>query len=106
MHIRTNRTTSYRSITSPHSGPGRPTLRPLGAPTSIRVRTDRTGTPLEIRLTGRGRGGRVTSLQETWRIDDEWWRTPISRLYHRIVLENGRVMTIYRDLVEGGWYTQ
>ena len=49
---------------------------------------------------------RVASILEEWRIDDEWWRTPISRRYVTLVLENGRTVTIYEDLVEGGWYRQ
>lgn len=91
-------------------GPARDTrLRPLGSPALLAVRADRNGTPLRIRTSGRGASvppgwASVTSIQESWRIDDEWWRTPISRLYHRVVLENGKVTTIYRDLVDGGWY--
>ena len=43
--------------------------------------------------------------QKIWRIDDEWWRSPISRLYYQVVLENGRVMTLYRDLTDECWYS-
>jgi hypothetical protein len=48
----------------------------------------------------------VIAIQESWRIDDEWWRHPLSRLYHRIILEGGGVLTLYRDLTEGIWYAQ
>ncbi|UCC25576.1 MAG: hypothetical protein JSU98_00505 [Gemmatimonadales bacterium] len=77
-------------------------LRPLDAPCPVQVRTGGDGTPAEVRL---GHGPlRVLSIRERWRIDDEWWRTPIHRIYHQVVLEDGRVSTLYRDLVDGGWY--
>jgi hypothetical protein len=42
-----------------------------------------------------------------WRIDDEWWREkPVSRLYWRVVLEEGRIVDVYRDLAGGKWFKQ
>ncbi|MEX0856219.1 MAG: hypothetical protein WD056_01500 [Gemmatimonadota bacterium] len=91
-------------------------LRPLDSPFPIRVRVDPEGRPVELlraperrtpeekRRRGSERVGRVMAIRETWRIDDEWWRRPISRLYHEIILESGRILVIYRDLVEGGWW--
>lgn len=56
----------------------------------------------------------MARIREIWRIDDEWWRRPISRLYHEVVLVTGAILTLYRDLREegpeeggpgeGGWY--
>jgi hypothetical protein len=41
----------------------------------------------------------VASVQDRWRLDDEWWRErPISRLYHALVLEDGTLLTVYHDL--------
>jgi len=48
----------------------------------------------------------VAAVQDRWRIDDEWWRHPISRLYFSLLLEDGRTLTIYRDLVTGRWSQQ
>lgn len=79
-------------------------LRALNEPRPARVETDDGGTPLAV-LHGRRRR-RVEAVRETWRIDDEWWRRRISRLYHTVVLEDGRSVTVYRDLVEGRWYVQ
>jgi hypothetical protein len=46
-------------------------------------------------------------VQDTWRIDDEWWRErPVSRVYRRLALEDGRVVTVYEDLVSGRWAMQ
>ena len=90
-------------------------IRPLNSPSPIQVRTDAEGRPVEVWF-GRGGGGtkgragtrpeRVSAIREVWRIDDEWWRRPISRLYHEVILENGKLLTLYLDLVEGGWWEQ
>jgi hypothetical protein len=79
-------------------------LRALNEPRRVRVQADARGRPVRI-VDGR-LGRRVEAVRETWRIDDEWWRRPISRLYHSVVLENGKSVTLYLDLVEGGWYMQ
>ena len=84
-------------------GPG-PRLRPLATPRPIRVRTDAHDRPLAI---GSERGWiRIEAIREEWCIDDEWWRTPVSRDYRVVVLDNGRVETIYRDRVSSTWYRQ
>ncbi|GAG18260.1 unnamed protein product, partial [marine sediment metagenome] len=48
----------------------------------------------------------VAAVQDRWRIDDEWWRKEVSRLYFSLLLEDGRTLTIYRDLVTGRWFQQ
>lgn len=55
----------------------------------------------------RGRRHAVVEIQETWRVDDEWWRAqPISRRYARCRLGDGRTMTLFEDRVRGGWWLQ
>lgn len=81
-----------------------PRLRPLATPRSIRVRADRHHRPLAL-WTGRGWTA-VAAIREEWRIDDEWWRVPVSRDYRVVVLESGRVETIYRDRLTSDWYRQ
>jgi hypothetical protein len=80
-------------------------LRSLGFPSPVRVQVDQKGQPIKIGHQGRRGGGNVAFIQEIWRIDDEWWRSPISRLYYQVVLENGKVMTLYRDLTDECWYS-
>jgi hypothetical protein len=81
-------------------------LRPLNLPTPVEVRTDGNGRPLALR-TRRGRPVEpVAQIRESWRIDDEWWRRPVSRHYHQVALEGGRIATLYRDLTDGRWYEQ
>jgi hypothetical protein len=49
----------------------------------------------------------VEEVLETWRIDDEWWRKrPVSRMYYRLLLEDGRTVTVYEDLTSGRWWEQ
>ena len=91
-------------IESPAPGPGA-RLRPLGRPSALRVHTDAGGRPIRV-LRRKGRSEAVVAVRETWRVDDEWWRDPVSRLYHEIVLADGRLLTLYRDLLDGSWYEQ
>ena len=61
------------------------------------MEADGEGRPVAVTLAA----GDCASLQvqDAWRIDDEWWRErPVSRLYFSLVLEDGRVVTVYQDL--------
>ncbi len=54
---------------------------PLNAPRPIQVTVDERGLPTAV-----VRGGQpvvVATIADTWRIDDEWWRDEISRLYYQ-----------------------
>ncbi len=45
-----------------------------------------------------GQISEVIDISEVWRIAEEWWRdTPIRRTYFRLVLDDGRPLTIFRD---------
>lgn len=83
----------------------RPRLRPLGQPKAVTVRTDEHGEPTYVRLPGKT-ARHVEVVRERWRIDDEWWRESISREYRTVVLDDGRVMTLYHDQSDGSWYAQ
>jgi hypothetical protein len=82
-----------------------PRLIPLGRPHAVDVRTDEGGEPLYVRFPGRP-SRHVDVVRERWRIDDEWWRLPISRDYRTVVLDDGRSVTLYHDLLDGRWYAQ
>jgi hypothetical protein len=82
-----------------------PRLKPLGEPRAVDVRTGEDGEPVHVRFPGKT-ARRVEAVRERWRIDDEWWRNPISREYWSVVLDDGRLLTLYRDLSEGLWYVQ
>lgn len=48
----------------------------------------------------------VRAVVEEWLVEDEWWRTPLARRYLRLELVDGRLLTLFVDLVHGGWYRQ
>jgi hypothetical protein len=79
-------------------------LVPLNLPRPLPVTTDDTGTPAAVHLDGRA--VTVTEVLDCWRIDDEWWRAAISRRYHHLLLADGRRLTVFQDLIAGGWYAQ
>ena len=79
-------------------------LRPLNRPRRVRVRLGGAGVPTSLEIRGRWR--KIGSVIDSWRIDDEWWREPISRTYYSLVLENGIHLTTYHDLMEDRWYLQ
>ena len=82
-----------------------PRLKPLGQPKVVAVRMDEHGEPVHVRIPGRP-ARRVAVIRERWRIDDEWWRQTISLEYRVVVLDDGKVVTLYRDLLDGLWYAQ
>lgn len=79
-------------------------LRPLNLPVPIGVETGPDGEPLAIAW--RGRRLAVAAVADSWRIDDEWWRRPISRLYRCLVLEDERMLVVFEDLLAGRWFAQ
>ncbi len=49
----------------------------------------------------------VTSINDLWQVDDEWWREhPISRRYYQVTTQDERRLTIFRDQLNGSWYWQ
>jgi len=49
----------------------------------------------------------MKSIEDRWRIDDEWWRIEtVSHMYFSIVLDNGMRMVIFKDLIKNSWYQQ
>jgi hypothetical protein len=90
----------------PHSGEAvrAHRLRPLNRARPIRVQVDEPGEPKAVVL-GREHLA-VAAVQDRWRIDDEWWRKEVSRVYFELALEDGRTLTIYRDVATGTWFQQ
>jgi hypothetical protein len=70
----------------------------------VAVEADAHGQPQAIVVQGRFQ--RVREISESWRIDDEWWRDEIARRYFAVEFENGRRLTVYHDLIGGGWFIQ
>jgi hypothetical protein len=86
-------------------------LRPIGLPRAVEVQEDSHATPLAVaRIDARGHRGPaspVESIEEQWRLAEAWWReSPERRTYYRVILSDGRPLTLYRDDVTGSWYEQ
>ena len=78
--------------------------RALNLPRETAVLADKAGVPMAV--TGKGCSRRVFHVMEAWRVDDEWWRQEVSRLYFRLELEGGIRLTVFQDLVSLKWYEQ
>jgi len=65
---------------------------------------ERDGKPVTVHV--KKQRLKVNGIVNTWRIDEEWWRKPISRLYFLLALENDMRLTVFLDLKQGGWYRQ
>jgi hypothetical protein len=48
----------------------------------------------------------VEAIGEVWRVDDEWWRQPISRRYFDVVLQGGKHVVLFEDLTTHQWWMQ
>lgn len=80
-------------------------LRALNQPRPIAVEAQ-DDRPRALAAGRARRRARVAQVQDVWRIDDEWWRAPISRRYFRLVLDDGSQRIVYHDLVAGRWFEQ
>ncbi len=47
----------------------------------------------------------VREVVNRWRVDDDWWRVPISRTYYTVTTPT-MLLEIYHDDRTGGWYLQ
>lgn len=81
-------------------------IRSLGLPRPIDVRADADGMPSALALR-RGEWRRVEQVDDAWRVAEEWWReAPQERTYLRVLLEGGRMLTLFHDSQTGQWYEQ
>jgi hypothetical protein len=94
--------TTLSGVQRPHAD-----LRPLNAPTPLKVQLDTAGRVVSVWRHGRLTPRAIAAVQDRWRIDDEWWREhPIARLYYEVILDDGTWLTIYHDLIEDRWFEQ
>ena len=92
-------------VTSPGATPGANALHPLNNPSPVQVREDDRGQPQAVRL--RGAWLEVEAIEDTWLLEDEWWRDePIERRYYTVQVDEGLQLTTFRDLRKGTWYAQ
>ena len=74
--------------------------RRLAVPDLARVRAE-DGVPAAVD------GTPVDSVREQWVVEDRWWTSrPLRRRYFELVLEDGRNVVVFRDLVARRWFSQ
>jgi hypothetical protein len=85
-------------------------LRAVNEPRPVAVELNADRQPAVITASdGRTVGpsdGKIETIGETWRIDDEWWRETISRVYWEVILGGGKRVVLFQDLVAGEWFVQ
>jgi hypothetical protein len=76
--------------------------RLLGHHPRIDVELDTAGRPCRLRWAG---GSEPVEVCNQWRIEEAWWRRPISRDYYKL---NGRhlLALVYLDRVNGTWHLE
>ena len=80
------------------------TIKPVNMPEPVQVEENEDGTPATLKTKRRQK---IASIEDKWRIDDEWWREEaISRLYYAALLASGLKIVLYKDLVKNEWYRQ
>jgi hypothetical protein len=72
----------------------------------VTVELDASGVPAAVGRLGGSTVRRIQSINETWRIDDEWWRQIISRLYFEAMIEGGKRVVLFQDLITKHWFLQ
>jgi hypothetical protein len=80
------------------------TFKPINIPEPVSVEEDSSALPVAVRMKRRQV---VSTIEDRWRIDDEWWRSePISRLYYVVLLDSGHRLVLYKNLANKCWYCQ
>ena len=81
--------------------PSRTAVTGLGAPRFAQVRSGARGVPAALDALA------VESVLEEWVVEDRWWTgRPQQRRYFECVLENGRNVVVFFDLVRKRWFEQ
>jgi hypothetical protein len=73
----------------------------LAAPRPAQVHSGGRGVPAALDALA------VESVLEEWVVEDRWWTgRPLRRRYFECVLENGRNVVVFFDLVRKSWFEQ
>ena len=81
-------------------------LRAINEPRAVALEVNESGLPTTVGRPDGLTADKIECINETWRIDDEWWRQTISRLYFEVMLEGGKRVVLFNDLIIGNWFMQ
>jgi hypothetical protein len=80
------------------------TTKPVNLPEPLSVEEDPAGLPVSVKLKRRQK---IIAVEDSWRIDDEWWRSePVSRLYYAVILASGQRLILSKNLIDNCWFRQ
>ena len=80
------------------------TTKPVNMPEQLSVEENAAGLPTAVILKRRQA---IVTIEDYWRIDDEWWRREaISRIYYAVILDSGRRLVLCKNLIDNHWYRQ
>ena len=49
----------------------------------------------------------MASIEDAWRIEDEWWRgKPVTRTYFEVLTTDGRRLVLFLDHTARRWFKQ
>ena len=78
-------------------------LRALNEPKPITVVT-RDDVPIAI--VEKETRHAIVQIQDTWIIQDEWWRQEMYRQYYCLLLDSGTLHTVFHDRIADTWHEQ
>ena len=79
----------------------------MNLPVRIEVDSGEDGLPKAVYTKRGSKRLQVASIDDLWRIDDEWWTpSPVRRSYYELLLEDGRRVTVFRDDADSSWAIQ
>jgi hypothetical protein len=75
--------------------------RRIGTPKPARVEVGPDGLPVAVGHTP------VEAVREDWVVEDRWWTGErLRRRYFELVLDDGRNVVVFHDLVTRAWFDQ
>ena len=73
------------------------------APLPIQVHEDEDMRPMAVVVEGKSLA--VESIDDRSEEEEAWWQDdPVVRMNYEVTLENGKHLTIFRNMMHGGWY--
>ena len=74
-------------------------------PMPTKVQEDAEQRPVAVTLYGVSVP--IESIEERWEDAGDWWKdNPLVRVTYQVTLEDGQRLTIFKNMLTGGWYWQ
>ena len=70
----------------------------------VRVRLDAEGVPTHLESAAGWQA--VTRVLNRWRIECDWWRSPVSREYWRLLIDDELAIECYCNRASAEWFVE